>query len=469
MDLDLMISNTYNPNIVVPDDERLWDLLISQVINGNVIPVIGTELTNCEGESISDILVRNISSLCNMKDPANNFSQLIPRFNVERKNDDIYRFIYGILSKDANQKLTTPSKDLIKLLSIKYFPFVIYTSYDPTVEKAMRCIHGENLRIYSFDNNADTNDDIPIQDNLKTPTIYYIFGKANGDGQRFVLSDKDMLDFASSWLVETDNTSKAKPANLSNTLANKFLLVLGCNYNDWLFRFIWFAMKNNKIKRISNDEQKIGLLTVNHKANDELIDFLMRSNTLTQTIPLHDFIEELRSRVSLKENLISKSNLLLKFDKPRCNTDVFISYSRSDKKLVEQLYSIMTDMGIDVWYDKNNLGVGSEFWKDIRHAIRTTKIFVPILTSSIKKQYREEHVYRDEWYEAIIRKRRLGKVTYICPLCTDDFNIEDKESDIPETLKTHNVYTISLNSVDDCLLGFAKEIWSELLALKEYD
>lgn len=469
MNLDLTLDYTYKPDMVFREDERLWDILIDQIIQGNVIPVIGTELTGCDGESISDILVRNISTLCNMKTPARDFSQLIPRFQIERKNDDIYRFVHRILTKEANQKLTVPSEDLMKLLSIKYFPSVIYTSYDQTVEKAMRHIYGDRLRLYTFDNNADTNDDIPALDNLHTPTLYYIFGKANGDGRRFVLSDKDMLDFSRSWLAETDNTSRAKPANLSNILANKFLLVLGCNYTDWLFRFFWFAMKNSRIKCNSNDEQKLGLLTVNNKDNEELIDFLMRSNTLTQTIPIHVFIEELCSRLALKESQISNMYMQIKFDKPHNNTDVFISYSRLDRELAEQLYYILTDMGLEVWYDKKNLGVGTEFWKDIRYAIRTTKIFVPILTNSIKKQYRDEHVYRDEWNEAIIKKHRIGKVTYICPLRTDDFDLEDIESDIPEALKTHNVRTISSNSVEDSLLGFAKEIKSELLKLKGND
>lgn len=150
MNLDLTLDYTYKPDMVFREDERLWDILIDQIIQGNVIPVIGTELTGCDGESISDILVRNISTLCNMKTPARDFSQLIPRFQIERKNDDIYRFVHRILTKEANQKLTVPSEDLMKLLSIKYFPSVIYTSYDQTVEKAMRHIYGDRLRLYTF-------------------------------------------------------------------------------------------------------------------------------------------------------------------------------------------------------------------------------------------------------------------------------------------------------------------------------
>lgn len=332
----------------------------------------------------------------------------------------------------------------------------------------MKEIHKDKLRIFTFDNNPDSNDDIPALDNLKIPTLYYIMGKANNLGKKYVLSDKDMLDFSRSWLSETDNVSKVKPANLSNALSNKFLLVLGCDYSDWLFRFIWFAMKDSKIKR-SEDERKIGLLTINDSANEDFIDFMTRSNTLTQTMPTNDFIKELCKRIALREKQLGQELSQLKFDKPLSGTDVFISYSRADKTLAELLYSILTEMGLNVWYDKKNLGVGAEFWKDIRYAIRTTTLFVPILTNSIKEQYYEEHVYRDEWKEAIIRKQRLGNVAYICPLCTDDFDFEDRYSDIPEELKSHNICTISMDNFKEDLFAFAKEIKNKITNLLEND
>lgn len=466
MDLDLCIDSISSETS--PYKDSYWEILVEQVIKGNVIPVIGSGLTKVEGNSISDILVSKISPLCNMRKPAKNFSQLIPRFQVEHKDRDIYKYVYDILNNESNDKILIPSDELKELLTVKYFPFVIYTSYDSIVEKAMKEIHKDKLRIFTFDNNPDSNDDIPALDNLKIPTLYYILGKANNLGRKYVLSDKDMLDFSRSWLSETDNVSKVKPANLSNALSNKFLLVLGCGYSDWLFRFIWFAMKDSKIKR-SEDERKIGLLTINDSANEEFIDFMTRSNTLTQTMPTNDFIKELCKRIALREKQLGQELSQMKFDKPLSGTDVFISYSRADKTLAELLYSILTDMGLNVWYDKKNLGVGAEFWKDIRYAIRTTTLFVPILTNSIKEQYYEEHVYRDEWKEAINRKQRLGNVAYICPLCTDGFDLEDRNSDIPEELKTHNIRTISMDNIKEDLFAFAKEIKNKITNLLEND
>lgn len=451
----------------VNDSECQWKLLVEQVVKGNVIPVIGSRLTQCKGENISDILVRNLSANCNMMSPARNFSYLIPRFQVEYENESIYNVVSRILSDDDNAELTKPTELLRELLSLKYFPFVIYTSYDQTVERCMREIHGERLRVMSFDNNAETNDDISPMDDLKTPTLYYIMGRANVEGRRYVLSDKDMLDFARSWLAETDSTNRAKPARLSNALANRFLLVLGCDYTDWLFRFLWFALKDSKIKQRLVNGQKIGLLTTDAEThNEELIDFLTRSNTLTQNVDLKEFVQELMKRVSEKETLLASSDSQMKFADPQTNTDVFISYSRADKDLAERLYDVLTDKGLNVWYDKQNLGLGAEFMKDIRLAVRTTKIFVPLLTRSIKEQAHEEHVYREEWGYAVERKRRLGNVTYICPLCTDDISIEDKEADLPDEFKAHNVRTVSSRPTEMELMTFAEEVMAEVEKLK---
>lgn len=461
MNISINLGKNANNDQNANSTESQWEILVEQIIKGNVIPVIGSRLTMCDGESISDILVRNISGYCNMQTPARSFSQLIPRFQVEHENESIYSFVSDILSDPQNGALTQPSEILKELLSVKYFPFVIYTSYDQTVEKCMNDIHSGNLRVLSFDNNAETNDDIPPMDNLKTPTLYYILGKANNRRSRFVLSDKDMLDFSRSWLAETDSTCKAKPANLSNALANKFLLVLGCDYTDWLFRFLWFAMKDSKIRQRSNSDRKIGMLAMSESSNEELIDFLTRSNTLTQNVELPEFIHELIRRVAAKEAQLASVNSELKFADPKANTDVFISYSRADKALAERLYKVLTEKGLDVWYDKQNLGAGSDFIKDIRYAIRTAKIFIPLLTRSIKEQAHEEHVYREEWAYAIERKKRLGNVTYICPLNTDGINIEDREADIPDELKAHNLREIPEEPSEKQLQAFAEEIKAE--------
>ena len=115
--------------------------------------------------------------------------------------------------------------------------------------------------------------------------------------------------------------------------------------------------------------------------------------------------------------------------------DVFISYSRSDSQVAEQLYKTLTAQGKRVWYDKYNLTDGGLFMDEIRQAIKTSTYFVPILTPNIEKEKRESHVYRNEWDTAIDVAISMGR-TYIIPLADSKFDFY--KAAIPERIQKHN-------------------------------
>lgn len=90
-----------------------------------------------------------------------------------------------------------------------------------------------------------------------------MFGKANTKiPHRFVVTDEDMLSFCQSWLTEG-----SRPKILSRVVGGKSLLFLGCNYPDWLVRFIWYSMRNNL--------DKSGML-VGESFEPSLEDFMKR-------------------------------------------------------------------------------------------------------------------------------------------------------------------------------------------------
>ena len=109
------------------------------------------------------------------------------------------------------------------------------------------------------------NQDIAGLYDTNAPTLYYMFGKACS-GKDFVLSDRDLLRFTKSWLLPLDSGNKAKPKNLSMTLANKYLLVLGNNWQEWFFRFFWYALKDEYL--LDRNGQKIGMETLEKAINN---------------------------------------------------------------------------------------------------------------------------------------------------------------------------------------------------------
>lgn len=421
-------------SIAASEEEGQWTIFVEQIFKGNVIPVIGGDMQTNDGKPVEKKIIDAIAADCGITENISGFSQLVSNKSFKAKYDR-QSLIYTIV-KDVIEKSRTvfePSPLLMKLLGTKKFPFVITTSFCPMVENTLREVYGD-VKVLAFTNDARYNDDIDNDAELKKPVAYHIFGKYDDAKQNFVLTDMDMLSFSRSWLAKTDSGSNAKPAILARALADKYLLVLGCNYQDWLFRFLWFALKENRLAPSSSSEA-IGMLAEKRNENDELIAFLNNSNIFTQIIDIEGFVEKLLSKMNEYEAVHEKPS---KFDNPEIGADVFISYSRSDSDIVEILYNKLSDRGLNVWYDRRNLILGDDFRKEIKKAIRTAKLFVPVLSANIRKEYKEEHVYRTEWNWAVEFTKNRGYVKYIEPICEKNFDLYDEKTAIPDEIQKYN-------------------------------
>lgn len=105
--------------------------------------------------------------------------------------------------------------------------------------------------------------------------------------------------------------------------------------------------------------------------------------------------------------------------------------------MAERLYRFLSDKGLNVWYDRNNLLGGSKFMDEIEDAIAGSKVFVPLLTDSIMREAMDVHVYRKEWKKAIDVQESVGdRRTFIIPLCDEGFDFYN--ADVPKGLKAHN-------------------------------
>ena len=409
---DIIDSNIFDNN----NDEPLWDKLIQQIIDGNVIPVIGADLLIDNSSNLHKFIMDGLARTFGVSKQIDSFSELVyaPEYKNKFKLDNIYYQVDKIFAA----KRFPASERLRRLLSIRQFPFIITTSFTPVIEQAMQNIWKDELRVMKFNNNPSENSDIKNGADLRKPTIYYMFGKVGAGAHKYVLTDIDLLDFVSSWL---SNDNKARPKNLCNELKDKYLLMLGNTYSDWLFRFIWYSMRKPDLGH--------GMLAYD-TLDESLINFLERTETFTKQ-NTSDVIDQILVRLDKK----LKENETTKFNKPEENMDVFISYSRSDTQVAEQLYKALTAQGKRVWYDKYNLTDGGLFMDEIRKAIKTAKYFIPILTPNIEKEKRESHVYRNEWDTAIEVAISMGR-TYIIPLADSKFDFY--KAAIPERMQQHN-------------------------------
>ena len=423
---DISLEDFISPEIFEHDsDEPLWDKLIQQIIDGNVIPVIGADMLIDNSKNLHRLIVEGIAKSLRIGTIPQTFSELIysPEYKNRFKLDNIY---YQVDNLFASKRFPS-SERLRRLLSIRQFPFVITTSFSPVVEQEMRNIWQDELRVLKFSNNPSENNDIKDGTDLRKPTVYYMFGKVGAGAHKYVLTDVDLLDFVSSWL---SNDNKARPKNLCNELKDKYLLMLGNTYSDWLFRFIWYSMRKSDMGR--------GMLAYD-TLDESLLHFLERTETFTKQ-NTSEVIDQIISRLDKK----IKENETTKFNKPEENVDIFLSYSRSDSKVAERLYEALTAKGKRVWYDKYNLTEGANFMDEIRKAIRSAKYFIPLLTSNIESERKESHVYRNEWDVAIDVAISMGR-TYIIPIADSAFDFYS--ASIPERIQQHNA--VFFNAEDD--------------------
>ena len=421
----MMKNDLENPNLVFDDDWSLedpdegnWDRLIDEIINGNVVPVIGAEMLVENFPNIHKTIIDQVAKKLGIRDQFNSFSELIYHkdYRENYNTDYIYLCVNSFLTQ---QKRLVPSSLLKKLLSSRQFPFVITTSFTPFVEIAMRELWGDDeLKVLKFGNNPSSKEDIRDEAALRCPTVYYMFGKHCSNAHRFALTDTDMLDFCSSWLSEG---GEIKPVNLVHELSGKYLLMIGNNYSDWLFRFIWYSLRKGKMGH--------GMLAYND-VEDSFLHFIDRTNAFSRKNPA-EVIDQIESRLSRK----MQENENVKFNKPEMNADVFISYSRRDSEVARRLYEALTRQGKRVWYDRNNISIGANFMEDINRAIRTARYFIPIFSNNITQERNDSHVYRTEWDTAIKVATSLGR-TYIIPLASDNFDFYGAR--IPERIQQHN-------------------------------
>lgn len=422
---------------------RHWDMLARQMMAGNVIPVIGPEflVEDERGSNPHQILIDDLAEAYELSGHPRSFSELLfdKDFDVnDRKN------IYAMLGDALSQPLFKPSPLLKRLLSIKYFPFVITTSFVPVVEDAMREIWGkEQLRVMRFINDPSHNDDIRTKADISKPTVYYMFGKVCRSEKKYVVTDYDMLSFCKAWL-----SSAERPQNLSAELQTKYLLILGNNYSDWLSRFICFSLKSKY------ETQPLGLV-VDPMADDSFLQFMRHIDAFT-----HDNAEEVVNKI---ESLLAEKEdeeERQRWNHPLPNADVFISYSRADADVAAMLYESLTRRGIRAWYDRQSLSYGSDFMNEIARGIKEAKLFVPIITQTMERQRNEYHPYRTEWQTAIELASGYGR-RFMLPVSEQDFDFYG--SSIPQKIKDCNAFLFDPSHPD--FESFVDEIAQLLTSL----
>lgn len=445
------------------DDNARWKRLLDEIDNGNVIPVIGPDMlvapristSDGKTENLHQQLISYIAAQTGVQNHPRTFSQLVYDDNyrhiVRNKDDQIYSLIFQIMSNihQIDEIESTPSPLLKDLLSTCKFPFVITTSFSPIVENVMQDVWG-HVSVLNFNNNPqdsipERGGDIKTANDMKQPTVYYMFGKYCNNKDRYVVTDSDMMSFCSSWI-----SGRGVPRNLTETLKKKYLLILGNNYSDWLFRFIWYGL------RATTTDMKSDVV-VEDGVEESFKQFLDRLETFYQENPA-EVIRRIRSDV--------EDRSIRNMNKTTYETDVFISYSRTDDKIARNLYDVLTEKGLKVWFDANSIEKGEDWEAAIMNGIRKARLFVPILSKNIEQESLIPHEYRTEWNIAASLSSKMGGRTFIIPFSETGFDFYNPLTKLPPEFTSKNA---TWYQQDDDLTEIIAVIDKELGKLKEME
>ena len=247
-----------------------------------------------------------------------------------------------------------------------------------------------------------------------------------------MVTEDDLLDYMHCW-----HNVDSRPKELCKLLSSKFLLVLGCDYPNWLFRFFWHSVKNFNLS--SDNEGIKGVVAGNNIETDtELSRFLSR----IQTHAFGSCNKVLEKMLSIspkkQEPTVLKKEEIDNAEIP----DIFISYSHEDSEIAKQIARTFEEFGAKVWFDSTSL-VGSDLYDDIiRRKIEECKRFVPLLSTYTENAARG--YFRKEWALSLEENKfRLGS-PYISPIIIDDADINSPR--IPREFK--DAHTIKYKDGD---------------------
>ena len=417
------------------ENEKIWEILLDAIEQKRVVPIIGDEFFYAKvDEGLVNYKQYILNTLVSRFNPP---KELTPDFNMIADLIKVNNQMQSLMGTFSNATSiyyeigdivrNTPvicDQCLVDFLSSFQFPLILSTSYIPGLESILV---NDGISVKAYDKTPRI--DIGTL-NQQNTVLYYLFGKCSKANKTYMVTEDDLLDYMHLW-----HNIETRPRNLSEYLSDKFLLLLGCNYPNWLFRFFWHSIKNFNL--LSGNEGLKGIVASSMLNNDnELSRFLSRIQTHTYANG-KTFMNELKSRRRLdnastkeKENEDVKEN-----EEGLC--DIFLSYSHKDFDIVAKIASIFEKYGAKVWFDSTALKGSDLYDKIINDKISECQRFVPIISSTTETERRG--YFRKEWYWALEElKFRLGS-PYIAPITIDD--IDYTSSTMPKEFKDTHILT----------------------------
>jgi hypothetical protein len=418
---------------MLPDQNDLWDELLTYVEARSVIPVIGPELVivdhDGQREPYHRLLARELATRLKLGylGQAATLDQVVGAYLAKpgSRRQSVYRELGDI----AGKLTVAIPEPLLQLASIA--DLNLYASFctDNLLAQAINLVRfGGRAETRELAFNPSEAGDLP-DGPRDVPLVYSLFGRMSVL-PKYVVAEEDELE----WVTALQIPEK-RPERLFDELGRNHLLFLGCRFPDWLARFILRTTKNSKLSAERGFSEY--LIDADAESNSTLVAFLTGFSRETQVLALDPvaFVAELAQRWQQRQGGDAAARAPEPGPMPETMPpgSLFISYASEDRPAALRLAAELEDAGLPVWLDRQQLDWGSDYTARIRLAIQQCALFVPVLSRTAEQR---TGFFRKEWAWASERNLDFtgSSLAFLCHLAIDDTPVV-ASTEIPPAFK----------------------------------
>lgn len=432
--------------------EHHWDLLLDYIGQGRVVPVLGPELlvATKDGASVPfySAVAERLARYFGMEGDGGapmTLNEVLIRFRRENNGPDQVARVG--LNKILKEMEGEPQPLLRKLVDLNRFGLFLTTTPDSMLANALAS-SGADPEVYFFSNNFPGRIDLPQKElERNRRVVYHLYGKAH-PFVHYAISEDDRLDYSCRWM-----DSASKPKNLLSYLSRKYLLILGCGYENWLARFFLFGLKGTEL--FSNIWDASGLLADSQTPNDRQLDrFMSRCHgNIYYEGGVAEFVDQLVRRMGQLPVPMGRDEDVY------VPQSIFISYASENRAVALRIKKRLESANLPVWLDRSQLESGDGYDEKIRNNIRGAAFFLPLL-SHVTVDVREPRYFRVEWSVAEEESRRRSPMLpFVHPVAIDDVRPCDS---LPDSLNQRHWMSAPGGELSDEDLGRIVDLFARL-------
>lgn len=425
--------------------DKDWRRLLEQIRDGTVVPVVGSRLlVDAQGQPLSARVARFVIEGSDLDinpatlPPFRELNEIVSRLKAQRVDPITLQELYGdvdaALRKIGSEGLPIPTP-LQQLAAITDFRLMVTVTCDDLLARALAAAgRGVKEVVHSPKLPTSEGADLPLdwQERAGVVQLLYLFGKSRPT-PLFAIHDEDVLEYAHNIIADGSHA----PTAFLGALRDRSLLIVGCNFPDWLSRFVLRATRKG---RLADPKGGREWLVEGLGQEDPFVGFLGNYSPETEALTNVDpaqFIDELHQRWQAGRKAAAAAN-----DKPAGSAGsaataaeslssaspegkmFFISYSRTTdlahaQALREVLAGELSVGEHEIWFDEQTLEPGDVYTQSILDGIRSCRYFVPLVSRAATG--REKAFVFREWDEATRQLPEMNR-KYLLPLVIDADN-----------------------------------------------